>query len=102
MFAVLQIGVIHAAQCIPSGANFSVLNVAWGNSTHPVSAGPGEMDVPLTVSLEAYGTNCNLYDVEGQLQVYGGFSNFSTGQKHIPPITYNKYLPRQYSTWYSM
>ncbi len=60
-----------------SGSNFKIISVIWGNSTHPVAAGPGQRDVPLTVTLESYGNQCELQGVQGYLQLYGGFSNYN-------------------------
>ncbi len=84
---ILQLGMVHAAApCLQTGEYFSVLNVMWGNATHPMAAGPGQMDVPLTVTLEGYGNSCTLYNVEGQLGVSNGFYNFN-GSSAYP--TYN-------------
>ncbi|MEM4098938.1 MAG: hypothetical protein QXW57_04235 [Candidatus Micrarchaeaceae archaeon] len=81
IFGLLQISVVSASQCLTTGVNFKVLNVMWGNSTQQISVGPGSMDVPLTVQLESYpattGTICGITNVEGQLQLYGGYSNFN-------------------------
>ncbi len=46
----------NAATCIQSGTPFSPIGTAWGTSSSPVSAGPGQEDVPLTVSVLFYGT----------------------------------------------
>ncbi|MCL5100455.1 MAG: hypothetical protein M1122_00670 [Candidatus Marsarchaeota archaeon] len=82
LFMLMGIGIVSACS---TGTSFKVLNVAWGNSTGFVSAGPGSMDVPLTVSLESYGTTsgntaCTINNLEGQLQVYGDLSNFNGSQ----------------------
>ena len=82
MIGVLWVGIANATSCTSSGLSFKVLNVAWGNSTYQVSAGPGEMDIPLTVTLESYSTVpgvtvCNAIDLEGDLQLFGGLSGFN-------------------------
>ncbi len=79
-WALLLIGACSAASCTSTGANFKVLGVNWGNATNHISAGPGEMDVPLTITLQSYGlggNTCNLVNLEGSLKVYGGLSNFN-------------------------
>ncbi|MEM3181332.1 MAG: hypothetical protein QXR85_03275 [Candidatus Micrarchaeaceae archaeon] len=81
IFGLLQIGIAGASSCSTSGISFKVLNAMWGNSTHMISVGPGSTDVPLTVQLESFptitGTICSITNVEGQLQLYGGYSNFN-------------------------
>ncbi len=89
VFATAQLGLASAASCNTADVGFKVIGVSWGisNSTHinnatqmHISAGPNERDVPLTLSIQSYGTSsntCTLTAVEGQLQVYGGFSNFN-------------------------
>ena len=89
VFATAQLGLASAASCNTADVGFKVIGVSWGifNSTHVdnatqmhISAGPNERDVPLTLSIQSYGTSsntCILTAVEGQLQVYGGFSNFN-------------------------
>ncbi len=45
-----------AATCIQSGTPFSPIGTGWGTSSSPVSAGPGQQDVPLTVNILFFGT----------------------------------------------
>ena len=77
VFGMLFVGMVSASSCAGSLVGFKVLNVVWGNSTHQVAAGPGQMDVPLTITLQNYGSTCSLQNVKGVLEVYGGFSNFN-------------------------
>ncbi len=75
---MLQAGMAYAANCpAPLGQGFKIVGVMWGNSTHQIAAGPGEMDVPLTVTVESFVDQCNLISVEGYLQLYGGVTNFN-------------------------
>lgn len=94
LFATVQLGFAGAVSCNTANIGFKVVGVSWGvlNSTRinttqvHISAGPGENDVPLTVTIQSYGTSgniCSLIGVEGQLQVYGGFSNFN-GSAEFP------------------
>ncbi len=73
------VGASSALNCqTNAGSNFRILSVQWGNSTHPVSAGPGQNDVQLTVTMQPYGTDtCILEGVKGVLQLYGGITNFN-------------------------
>ena len=79
--AMLLLGTASAAQqtCqfVSSLNYFKIISVTWGNSTHPISAGPGMNDVPLTVTLENYGGSCSFVDVNGRLDLYGGISDFN-------------------------
>ena len=77
---MLTIGVVGAASvgCQTwSTPNLKVISVTWGNSTHPISAAPGNKDVPLTVTLESYDTNCELQNVVATLSPYGGITDFT-------------------------
>ncbi len=81
---ILQVvGTAGAASCNPSGADFKVLSAVWGNSTHPVSAGPGNMGVPLTVTLQGYGTNCDIIGVNGTLRMPVGYTNPYNGSTSV-------------------
>ena len=82
---LLSFGAVGAACTNPSGTSIKILGVQWGNSTHPVSAGPGSRDVPLTVSMESFGNTCALSNIEGTLVTYGDVSNFngSTNAKYF-------------------
>lgn len=91
LVGILQVSVAGATSCNPAGAEFRVLGVIWGNATSKISAGPGQMDVPLTVTLQSYGTNCNLVAVEGKLQISGGYSNFNGS------LSYPKYFTQSVS-----
>ncbi len=44
-----------AASCVQSANPFGSIGTAWGTPGAPLSAGPGQRDVPLTVSLLFYG-----------------------------------------------
>ena len=74
---LLSFGIVNAACTNPSGSSIKILGVQWGNSTHVVSAGPGSRDIPLTVSMESFGNDCALSNIEGTLETYGGVSNFN-------------------------
>ncbi len=75
---MLEVGMAYASNCVaPSGQGFKIIGVTWGNATHEVSAGPGELDVPLTLTVENLVSSCNLVSVEGYLQLYGGLSNYN-------------------------
>lgn len=63
-----------------STPNIRVTNVVWGNSTHPISAAPGNKDIPLTITLESYDTDCVLQNVVGTLNLYGGVTDFTGSQ----------------------
>ncbi len=76
-FVLLSFGMVNAACTNPSGSSMKILGVQWGNSTHPVAAGPGSRDVPLTVSMESFGNDCALSNIAGTLVTYGGISNFN-------------------------
>jgi hypothetical protein len=90
-------GVVNAASCQTiSSPNIQVIGVTWGNSTHYISAYPGDRDVPLTVTLETYGTDCQFENLVGTLQLYGGVSNYDGGststyylQSTQPPSMFN-------------
>lgn len=75
----LGIGAANATQYCATltGSNFKIVGVTWGNSSHLVSAGPGQQDVPLTVTFQSFGNSCSLEDVQGTLQLYGGVTNFN-------------------------
>ncbi len=74
---LLSFGAVGAACTNPSESSIKILGVQWGNSTHPIAAGPGSRDVPLTVSMESFGNNCALSNIEGTMVTYGGVSNFN-------------------------
>ncbi len=77
-------GVVNAASCQTiSSPNIQVIGVTWGNSTHYISAYPGDKDVPLTVTLETYGTDCQFENLVGTLQLYGGVTNYNGGAVSI-------------------
>ena len=82
---LLSFGAVGAACTNPSGSSIKILGVQWGNSTHPVAAGPGSRDMPLTVSMESFGNDCALSNIEGTVVTYGGVSNFNGS-------TYAKYF----------
>ncbi len=86
---LLQLG-IFSATCTASATGFKVLGVVWGNSTHPIAAGPGESDVPLTVTMQNYGTTCNLVNLEGKLEVSNIYSNFNGSSTY--PLYYLQQL----------
>ncbi|MCL4391024.1 hypothetical protein M1578_02390 [Candidatus Marsarchaeota archaeon] len=104
VFATAQLGLAGAASCNTADVGFKVIGVSWGasNSTRinnatqiHISAGPNERDVPLTLSIQSYGTSsntCSLTAVEGQLQVYGGFSNFN-GSAEYPTAYVQQVYP---------
>ncbi len=79
-----------------SNINFRVTGVNWGNATHIISAGPGENDIPLTVSLESYGNSCTITDIEGNLQLSGGLSNIN-GTKNDTTYVQSVQLPSLFS-----
>ena len=90
LLLLARFGITNAASCTSTGADFQVLNAVWGNSTQHVQAGPGDMGVPLTITMENYGENCPLNDVEGQLILPRGFtfSNSSEYQAyHTPQVS---------------
>ncbi len=67
---VMLMGAVNAAQCAnPSDTSLTVLGVMWGNSTHALAPGPGATDVPLTVLLQSSGSNCDMDNVQGVLQM---------------------------------
>lgn len=76
---MLALGVASAASSCQtwSTPNIKVVSITWGNSTHSVSAAPGNRDVPLTVTLESYDTNCELQNVVATLSPYGGITDFT-------------------------
>ncbi len=74
---LFSFGVVNAACTNPSGSGIKITGVQWGNSTRPVAAGPGSVDVPLTVSMEVFGNSCALSNIQGTLELYGGLSNFN-------------------------
>ncbi len=78
-FMVIAFGTVNAVQycSTQTGAQFKILDVVWGNSTHLISAGPGQRDVPLTVTAESFGNQCTLYNLEGYLTLAPGLSNFN-------------------------
>lgn len=82
---VVQSGMTSAATCSILGANLKIIGVTWGNSSHQISAGPGDSDVPLAVSLENYGSSCNIQDIEGSLQLSGGLTALNGS---LYPATY--------------
>lgn len=85
MFALYALGFLIAAGTVNaaaycqtgSGIGFKVIGVNWGTANHTVSAGPGNMDVPLTVTLQTYNSACNLFNVQGTLQLGGSLTNFN-------------------------
>ena len=85
LLTVIALGLVMAPSMVSafgscqlqSGINFKVLGVQWGNSTRIVSAGPGQSDVPLTVSVENYGYTCTMTNIAGSLALYGGLSNYN-------------------------
>ncbi len=78
MVAVLLVGTAFASSSCQtfSTPNIKVIGTVWGNSTHQISAAPGQRDVPLTVTLESYDTNCEFENMVGSLQTYGGITDF--------------------------
>ncbi|MEM3476733.1 MAG: hypothetical protein QW045_01310 [Candidatus Micrarchaeaceae archaeon] len=105
VLATMQLGFISAASCINANVGFKVIGVSWGasnstlykvNATQAhISAGPGDNYVPLTVSIQSYGTlsnTCSLVGVEGQLQIFGGFSNFN-GSNEYPTAYLGQLTP---------
>ena len=93
----MGIGVVNATSCQTiSSPNIQVIGVTWGNSTHYISAYPGDRDVPLTVTLETYGTDCQFENLVGTLELYGGVTNYNGGsvstyylQSTQPPSMFN-------------
>lgn len=94
--AVLVLSAVYGCQTIAT-PNIEVTGVTWGNSSHMIAAAPGDQDVPLTISLESYGTNCEFENVIGTLgPLYGGLTNFTGGsyssyyiQSVQPPSLFN-------------
>jgi len=76
---LFTLGVASAASTCQTWAspNIKIIGVTWGNSTHYISAAPGNKDVPLTVTLETYDTNCAFQNVVGSLELYGGITDYS-------------------------
>lgn len=85
---LLTIGIVSAASTCQtiSTPNIKVVGITWGNSSRIISAAPGQMDVPLTVSLESYDTNCELENVVGTLNLYGGVTDFSGASSSVDYI----------------
>ncbi len=76
---LLGIGVANAASACQtwSSPNVKIIGVTWGNSSHYISAAPGDKDIPLTVTLETYDTNCVFQNVIGSLGLYGGITDYT-------------------------
>lgn len=77
-----------SVSCSSSNIAFKVTNVFWGNSTrnfnstHTISAGPGQKDAPLTITLESYGfgqipSSCYPTNVKAELVLYGGVTGLN-------------------------
>ncbi len=78
---LVSFGTVNASSCQTfSYPNIKVIGITWGNSTHYISAYPGDKDVPLTVTLETYDTNCVFENLVGSLQLYGGITNYDGSQ----------------------
>ncbi len=90
---LLQLG-LSWASCSASATGFKVLGVTWGNSTGPIAAGPGGSDVPLTVTMQSYGTTCNLANIEGVLEVTDSYSNFN-GSSAYPAYYLQQLTPSE-------
>lgn len=56
-----------STECVPTSDPFVVTGAAWGTASSTYSAGPGENDVPLTVTL-LYTGGCELTAASFQLQ----------------------------------
>lgn len=74
---VILMGAVNAACTNPSETAVKVLSAQWGNSTHPISVGPGSVDVPLTITMESSGSVCSLSNIAGTFNFYGDISNFN-------------------------
>ncbi len=76
---LLALGVANAVTSCQtwSSPNLQVTSVTWGNASHIISAAPGQKDVPLTISLESYDTNCQFENFIGTLNLGGGITDFS-------------------------
>lgn len=79
IFVVLfGMGLVNATSCQTwASPNAKIIGVTWGNSSHYISAAPGNKDVPLTVTLETYDTNCVFQNVVGSLELYGGITDYT-------------------------
>ena len=85
MFALYALGFLIAAGTVNaaaycqtgSGIGFKIIGINWGTANHTISAGPGNRDVPLTVTLQTYNSACNLFNVQGTLQLGGSLTNFN-------------------------
>lgn len=74
---LVSFGTVNASSCQTfNSPNIKIIGVTWGNSTHYISAYPGDKDVPLTITLETYDTNCVFENLVGSLQLYGGVTNY--------------------------
>lgn len=76
---LLSFGVVSATSSCQtwSTPNIKVIGVTWGNSTHPISAAPGNKDIPLTVTLESFDTTCQFENVAASLSLFGGITDFN-------------------------
>ncbi len=76
--------------CVPSASPFTVTGAAWGTSGSPFSAGPGDQNVPLTVSM-LYTGLCTLTASQFEMILSqpftgaGGDANVSTYAVNIAP-----------------
>lgn len=81
-----------AASCDQTGTSFGSIGTAWGTPASPLSVGPGEMDVPLTVSILFYGP-CTVTEstfdlgLTGALTAASGKSSASTYEVNVAPDT---------------
>ncbi len=91
LFGISAAAPIQQASCTPSAqASFNVVSVVWGtqsnnnqNTTvsnsqqiHEIAAGPGMMDVPLTLTLDN-NNNCELVDVAAQMPLVSYFTDIN-------------------------
>jgi hypothetical protein len=71
-----QVAVLNADENL-----FKVVNVVWGSLDSPIEVAPGDLNVPVTITLQYTGTN-TLTAIEAYIFLPGGFTS-TNGEKTI-------------------